>query len=167
MEPLPPILLVEDNPDDEVLALDALARLKVDNPVLVARDGVAALDVLLPRTGRVADALPALVLLDLKLPRLSGFDVLRAIRADARTAALPVVVLSTSREQRDINASYECGANSFVCKPVAFDAFVLQLQQIAHYWLRLNVAPNATLGTAPQPAPNAAPGVAPRDRGTS
>jgi two-component system response regulator len=138
-----PILLVEDNADDEMLALDALARLDLSNPVLVARDGVAALELLLPVAPAAGATRPVLLLLDLKLPRLSGFEVLRAVRADPRTAALPVVVLSTSRERRDIDESYESGANSYVCKPVAFDAFVWQLQQIAHYWLDLNVAPGA------------------------
>jgi len=129
-----PILLVEDNPDDEALTLHAFTRNLISNPVVVARDGVEALDYLFGERA----AMPAVVLLDLKLPRIDGLEVLRRIRADARTQRLPVVVLTTSREQQDIYESYNLGANSYIRKPVDFEKFSLIVGQLGLYWLTLN-----------------------------
>ena len=136
-----PILLVEDNPDDEALTLLAQSRNRIPNPVVVAHDGVEALDYLFAtgvHAGRKADDLPAVVLLDLKLPRIDGLEVLRRIRADARTAVLPVVVLTTSRESLDLRQAYSLGANSYIRKPVDFDRFERAIGLIGHYWLELN-----------------------------
>lgn len=135
-----PILLVEDNPDDEVLTLRAFSKNQITNPVVVARDGVEALDYLF-RTGSHAGrepAAPAVMLLDLKLPRIDGLEVLRRVRADERTALLPVVILTTSREQQDISEAYSLGANSYIRKPVDFDKFIQAIGQIGLYWLGLN-----------------------------
>jgi CheY-like chemotaxis protein len=139
---LPQILLVEDNPDDEALAREALRRSGIANPVVVAHDGAEAVSLLIPSDPHATPLKPGLVLLDLKLPKLSGFDVLRQLRADDRTRGLPVVVLTTSREQRDVVDSYAAGATSYVCKPVDFDEFAYVMRQIAHYWLRLNEPPH-------------------------
>jgi len=133
------ILLVEDNPDDVELTLRALQGSNVANRVTVARDGVEALDYLLipgklPRT-------PELVLLDLKLPRLDGLEVLRRMRADERTRLLPVVVLTSSTEEEDMVKSYSLGANSYVRKPVNFAEFANAVHQLGLYWLVLNLAP--------------------------
>lgn len=136
-----PILLVEDNPDDEALTLRAFAKNKIRNPVVVARDGVEAIEYLLgagPHAGRDKSVMPALVLLDLKLPRMDGLEVLRRVRADEHTALLPVVVLTTSRETQDIQEAYRLGANSYIRKPVNFDAFIKAVEQIGAYWLSLN-----------------------------
>ena len=136
-----PILLVEDNPDDEALTLRAFAKNKIRNPVVVARDGVEAIEYLLgtgPHAGRDKSVMPALVLLDLKLPRMDGLEVLRRVRADEHTALLPVVVLTTSRETQDIQEAYRLGANSYIRKPVNFDAFIKAVEQIGAYWLTLN-----------------------------
>ena len=140
-----PIMLVEDNPHDEELTLRALTRSNVVNPVVVARDGVEALDYLLAR-GKHAEAVPPLpqvVLLDLKLPKVDGLEVLRELRANARTRLLPVVVLTSSREQQDLVASYELGANSYVRKPVDFAQFLEAARQLGLYWLVLNEGLNA------------------------
>lgn len=139
-----PLLLVEDNADDEALTLRALARNRIDRPIVIARDGVEALDWLLatgPHADRDTGVQPALVLMDLKLPRIDGLEVLRRIRADARTRLLPVVALTTSREQRDIRAAYAAGANGYVRKPVDFDKFTEALGLIGRYWLALNEYP--------------------------
>lgn len=136
-----PILLVEDNPDDEALTLRAFNKHRIPNPIVVARDGVEALDYLFG-TGAYAEQasaeLPAVVLLDLKLPRIDGLEVLRRIRADGRTALLPVVVLTTSRESQDIHEAYSLGANSYIRKPVDFEQFLIAVGQIGNYWLSLN-----------------------------
>ena len=138
------ILLVEDNPDDAELTLRAFRRSKVLNEVVLARDGVEALDYLF-RTGshsaRDPDASPEMVLLDLKLPKIDGLEVLRRMRADERTRRTPVVVLTSSGEERDIVSSYDLGANSFVRKPVDFAQFLEAAQQLGLYWLVLNQRP--------------------------
>jgi two-component system, response regulator len=138
------ILLVEDNADDEELTLRAFKRSKVLNRVEVVRDGVEALDYLFA-TGVHAErdpkALPAVILLDLKLPKLGGLEVLRRVRADERTRRIPVVVLTSSNEEKDILSSYGLGANSFVRKPVDFAQFMEAAQQLGMYWLVMNEPP--------------------------
>ncbi|HVZ65164.1 MAG TPA: response regulator [Lacunisphaera sp.] len=131
------ILLVEDNPDDVALTLDAFKQCNVANRVDVVRDGAAALDYLFA-PGAVA---PGLVLLDLKLPKVDGLDVLRRIRGDARTKRLPTVILTSSKEERDVIAGYDLGANSYIRKPVDFDQFVAAVKQLGLYWLLLNEPP--------------------------
>ena len=135
------IMLVEDNPDDEALALRALRRNNIPNQVIVARDGVEALEVLLPDSGREVHDLPAVVLLDLKLPRIDGLEVLRRLRADERTRCLPVVILTSSMEEQDLIRGYSFGANSYIVKPVDFEQFVEAVRQLGLYWLVLNQAP--------------------------
>jgi two-component system response regulator len=138
-----PVLLVEDNPDDESLAVQAFAAHGVPNPLVVVRDGAEAIDWLLCRgrhAGRAPQA-PALVLLDLNLPRVSGLRVLEQIRADARTRLLPTVILTSSDEERDLVASYERGANSFVVKPFDFEQFLQLVGTLSSYWLTVNRAP--------------------------
>lgn len=138
------ILLVEDNPDDLTLTLHAFASSRIANPVVTARDGVEALDYLFgtgPHAGRDPQVLPALVLLDLKLPRIDGLEVLRRIRAHPRTRLLPVVILTSSNEDQDRIEGYSLGANSYVCKPVDFDEFVRAAGQLGLYWLVLNMPP--------------------------
>ena len=138
------ILLVEDNPDDEALTVRALKKNKILNEVVVARDGVQALDYLFgqgPHAGRDTTETPQVVLLDLKLPKLDGLEVLRRLRADPRTRLLPVVILTSSNEDRDRINGYGLGANSYVRKPVDFDAFVTATAQLGLYWLVLNEPP--------------------------
>ncbi|NMG45042.1 response regulator [Aromatoleum toluvorans] len=130
------VLLVEDNPDDEALTLRALRKHNITN-VAVTRDGAEALDYLL---GGHAP-LPAVVLLDLKLPKVDGLEVLRQLRADARTRILPVVILTSSREEGDLLEGYGCGANSYIRKPVDFVAFMEAVRQLGVYWLELNEPP--------------------------
>jgi len=142
------ILLVEDNPDDEVLTLRAFKRRQLSNRVVVAHDGVEALDYLLGHNGEPAPAptdVPHLVLLDLKLPRIDGLEVLRRLRENARTRLLPVVVLTSSDEERDIVESYGLGANSYIRKPVEFDAFSAAVSNLGTYWLALNELPTLRL----------------------
>lgn len=141
-----PILLVEDNPDDELLTLRAFKKNHISNPIIVAHDGVEALDYLFGRgqyAGRDISDLPAVMLLDLKLPRLDGLEVLRAVRATDQTRLLPVVILTTSNEERDLIASYSLGANSYVRKPVNFDQFIAAIGQLGLYWLLVNTPPPA------------------------
>jgi two-component system response regulator len=133
------ILLVEDNPDDVELTLRVLNTHHIANEVLVARDGVEALEILYGTPGHPAGRMPSVVLLDLKLPKLDGLEVLRRIRSEPATARLPVVVMTTSREERDIVSSYELGANSYVQKPVGFEAFAEAVRFLGLYWLLLNV----------------------------
>jgi CheY-like chemotaxis protein len=138
-----PILLVEDNPDDEALTLRAFRKNNITNEIIVARDGVEALDYLFAAgayAGLSADRMPQVVLLDLKLPRIDGLEVLRRIRADERTKLLPVVVLTSSKEEQDLVESYRIGANSYVRKPVNFDEFMEAARQLGMYWLLLNEA---------------------------
>lgn len=139
------ILLVEDNPDDEALTLRALKKNHILNPVAVARDGVEALDYLLARGPHQAQPppLPQVVLLDLKLPKVDGLEVLRRLRAEPATRLLPVVVLTSSNEERDLVESYRLGANSYVRKPVDFAAFIEAVRQLGLYWLVLNQLPPA------------------------
>ncbi|TDK23729.1 response regulator [Luteimonas aestuarii] len=135
------ILLVEDNPDDVELTRIAFAEAGIDGRLAVVRDGAEALDYLFARgahAGRDPDALPAIVLLDLNLPKLDGREVLQGIRSDPRTRKLPVVVLTTSDEPFDVEASYALGVNSYIRKPVDFDQFVAVVKQIGLYWLVLN-----------------------------
>ena len=138
------ILLVEDNANDELLTLRALKKSHILNPVVVVRDGAEALDFLF-RRGAHAERDPQmalqLVLLDLKLPKIDGLDVLKAIRDDERTRLLPVVVMTSSNEEQDILRSYSLGANSYVRKPVDFDQFVEAVRQLGLYWLVLNQGP--------------------------
>ena len=138
------ILLVEDNADDVLLTRRALEKSKVLNELVVARDGVEALDFLFG-TGdyedRDTNMMPQLILLDLKMPRMDGLECLQHIRADERTKLLPVVILTTSNEERDRISSYELGANSYIRKPVDFKQFVEAVQQLELYWLLLNEAP--------------------------
>jgi two-component system response regulator len=135
------ILLVEDNADDEALTLRALSKSNILNPVCVARDGVEALDYLFGRgahASRDVREQPQVVLLDLKLPKLDGLEVLRAVRGDPRTKRIPIVILTSSAEEQDIVAGYELGANSYIRKPVDFTQFVDAVRQLGLYWLVLN-----------------------------
>jgi CheY-like chemotaxis protein len=139
-----PILLVEDNPDDEELTLRALRKNNIANDIVVAHDGVEALDYLFgtgSRAGRDTTLQPSVVLLDLKLPRLDGLEVLGRLRGDPRTRHLPVVVLTTSSEDRDLVESYKLGANSYIRKPVDFGQFAESVRQLQLYWVVLNEPP--------------------------
>jgi len=131
------ILLVEDNPDDEALTLRALTKNNIMNEVTVVRDGQQALDYFFGE-GASANPLPAIVLLDLKLPKIDGLEVLRRIRADQRTCVQPIVILTSSKEEQDIVSGYRLGANSYIRKPVDFDQFVEAIRQLGLYWLVLN-----------------------------
>jgi CheY-like chemotaxis protein len=138
------ILLVEDNPDDVELTLRAFRRSKVLNEIVVVTDGVEALDFVFAtgvHAGRDSKPNPEVILLDLKLPKIGGLEVLRRLRADERTRRIPVVVLTSSNEERDILSSYDLGANSFVRKPVDFAQFVVAAQQLGMYWLVMNEPP--------------------------
>jgi two-component system response regulator len=135
------ILLVEDNPDDEALTLRALKKNNIGNQIVVARDGAEALDFLFGTgifAGRDVDVQPELILLDLKLPKVDGFEVLKKLRDDDRTKLLPVVILTSSKEQQDIANGYDLGANSYVRKPVDFQHFVDAVRHLGLYWLVLN-----------------------------
>jgi two-component system response regulator len=135
------ILLVEDNESDLELTLRALKKINLTNKVLAVRDGAEALDYLFATgefSGRNGAAHPRVVLLDLKLPKVDGIEVLRRIRADPRTALVPVVILTSSAEERDRLATYELGSNSFIVKPVEFDSFSRAVTEIGMYWMLLN-----------------------------
>lgn len=138
------LLLVEDNPDDEELTLLAFEQSAIANEVVVAHDGVEALDYLFS-TGMYADRnpslMPALILLDLQLPRINGLEVLQRLRADNRTKLIPVVILTTSNEQQDLINSYSLGCNSYIRKPVDYDQFITAVQQLGMYWLLINEPP--------------------------
>ena len=130
------ILLVEDNPDEEVLILQALKKSELPNQIVIVRDGSEALEWLFNST-----FLPQIVLLDLKLPKVDGLEVLRQIRINPRTRLLPIIIFSSSDEEKDLINSYSQGANSYIRKPVDFDQFVRTIQQLSFYWLALNEAP--------------------------
>ena len=138
------IFLIEDNPDDEALTVRALHKNNIRNEVVVARDGAEALEFLLgddTHPGRAADNMPQLILLDLKLPKVDGLEVLRRLRADSRTSILPVVILTSSNEEQDRLKGYLLGANSYVRKPVDFNHFVEAVRNLGLYWLILNEPP--------------------------
>lgn len=136
------ILLVEDNPDDEELTLLAFEQNHISNAITVARDGVEALDLLFGPDGQGGSIEPAVILLDLKLPKVDGLEVLRRIRGDQRTRFLPVVILTSSREEQDLIDSYSLGCNSYVRKPVNFAEFLGAVRQLGLYWLLLNEQPS-------------------------
>lgn len=143
-DPVKNILLVEDNPDDVELALHALKRNNILNPIDVVRDGQEALDYLF-HTGKYEGAEhgnPAVILLDLKLPKIDGIEVLRKIKGAERLKKIPVVILTSSKEERDVVESYDLGVNSYIRKPVDFDQFVETVRYIGYYWLLLNESPN-------------------------
>jgi len=131
------ILLIEDNPDDEALTLRAFRNNNIQNEVMVAHDGQQALDYFFGE-GAAANPVPIVVLLDLKLPKVDGLEVLRRLRADDRTLLLPVVILTSSKEEQDLINSYRMGANSYIRKPVDFGQFVEAIRQLGLYWLMLN-----------------------------
>ena len=138
------ILVVEDNPDDEALTLRALKKNNIANEVVVARDGAEALDYLFatgPHANRDLSVMPALILLDLNLPKVEGLEVLRRLRTDPRTKLIPVVILTSSKEEQDIASGYELGCNSYVNKPVDFTQFVQAAGNLGMYWLVLNELP--------------------------
>jgi CheY-like chemotaxis protein len=138
---LRPVLLVEDNPDDEELTIRGLERANLQNPVKVARDGQDALDYLFGTDEQDPEPVPAVVVLDVHLPRVSGLEVLRRIRAHERTRRLPVVILTSSREDQDLTDGYDLGANSYVCKPIQFDQFATAVAQLGVYWVLINEQP--------------------------
>lgn len=131
------ILLIEDNPDDEALTLRSLKKNRIANPIKVARDGAEAVDYLFD----AGSVVPVLVLLDLKLPKIPGLEVLQRMRADARLRLVPVVILTSSKEDSDLIAGYTLGCNSYIRKPVDFDQFNAAIQTLGLYWLVLNEAP--------------------------
>jgi two-component system, response regulator len=139
MKDTDPIVLVEDNEDDIVLTRRALSRNKIGNPLVVARDGAEALELLLGANG--ASINPAIILLDLQLPKVDGLSVLKRLRADPRTTLTPIVVLTSSKAEQDVVAGYNLRANSFIRKPVDFDQFTEAVRQIGLYWLLLNEPP--------------------------
>lgn len=143
-----PILLVEDNPDDEILTIRAFRRNGIRTEIVVARDGVEALDYLLGIGKRAEEGplAPQLVLLDLNLPRIDGLEVLRRLRTDARGKLLPIVLLTSSREEQDLLSGYRLGCNSYVRKPIDFDAFVEAARRLGEYWLFLNESPEGRHG---------------------
>lgn len=139
-----PILLAEDNPDDQQLALRAFKKSNLSNEIILVKDGVEALDYLLgtgPYAGAEPPCLPAVVLLDIKMPRKDGLEVLLEIRKNERTKFLPVVLLTSSKEEQDIIKGYELGVNSYVRKPVDFNEFLQAIQNLGLYWLILNEVP--------------------------
>jgi two-component system, response regulator len=136
-----PIVLVEDNEDDIVLTRRALSRNKIGNPLVIARDGAEALELLLGAHG--ASINPAIILLDLQLPKVDGLSVLKRLRADPRTTLTPIVVLTSSKAEQDVVAGYNLRANSYIRKPVDFDQFTEAVRQIGMYWLLLNEPPPA------------------------
>jgi two-component system response regulator len=145
-----PILLVEDNEDDVSLTLRAFQQSRIANPVVVVGDGLAAMNYLLAAAqSPTGFELPSVVLLDLKLPKLDGLDVLKRIRADERLHRQPVVILTSSKEEQDIMLSYDLGANSYIRKPVDFERFCEAMRQLGLYWLVLNEAPPSLVSARP------------------
>jgi two-component system, response regulator len=145
------ILLVEDNPDDEALTLRALKKSNIANKVVVAHDGAEALDYLFATgayAGSATSDLPQIIFLDLKLPKVDGLEVLRRLRSDKRTKLLPVVILTSSKEEQDIISGYSLGANSYIRKPVDFEKFAESARQLGLYWLVLNESPPRSYGSA-------------------
>ena len=146
------ILLVEDNADDEALTMRALSKNNITNKIVVARDGVEALDYLFGTgryAGRDTTEQPELILLDLKLPKVDGFEVLKKLRADERTKLLAVVILTSSKEQQDVLSGYGLGANSYIRKPIDFQHFVDAVLQLGLYWLVLNERPETVGANSP------------------
>lgn len=142
------VLLVEDNPDDEILALRAFRKHGIDSGISVVRDGAEAIDFLFAQgkhADRATKGLPTVVLLDLNLPKLNGLEVLRTLRSNDTTRHLPVVILTTSKEQRDLVDGYRSGANSFISKPVDYDEFLDAIEQLGRYWLLLNRTPDSAV----------------------
>jgi two-component system, response regulator len=137
----PTVLLVEDDPDDEELTMRGFKRANLANPVDVARDGQEAVDYLFGTEEQAARPVPAVVLLDLKLPRVEGLEVLKRIRAETRVRRVPVVILTSSNEDRDLINGYDLGANSYVRKPIQFDQFATAIAQLVVYWLIINEPP--------------------------
>ena len=138
------ILLVEDSPEDLELTLRSLQKSKLSNRIEIARDGAEALDFIFcegPHAGRRIEDTPKVILLDLKLPKVDGLEVLRRIKTDPRTKSIPVVVLTSSREQKDVVESYRLGVNSYIVKPVNFEGFIAAVQDLGMYWLLLNQSP--------------------------
>ena len=138
------ILIVEDNPDDLDMTLRALRQVNLANRIHVARDGAEAVDFIFgpgPEPGRTTGSEPRLILLDLKLPKIDGLEVLKRIKTDPRTTMIPVVVLTSSKEQNDVIESYKLGVNSYIVKPMNFEAFIASVQELGMYWLLLNVPP--------------------------
>ena len=147
------ILLVEDNPDDVELTMRALKKNNIQNEVVVAPDGAEALDYLFGTgkyTGRNTSITPQIVLLDLKLPKVSGLEVLQRLREDGRTKLLPVVILTSSKEEQDLVDGYSLGANSYIRKPVDFNQFTEAVRQLGLYWLLLNESPPVQKATGPK-----------------
>ena len=141
------ILLVEDNADDLDMTTRALRKANLANKIQVARDGVEALEFIFgegAHAGRKIESVPKLILLDLKLPKVDGFEVLKRIKGDPRTKLIPVVILTSSKEQRDVIESYQLGVNSYIVKPVNFEAFVQAVADLGMYWMLLNQPPAAT-----------------------
>lgn len=138
------VLLVEDNPDDVELTLEVFESINLGNQVIVARNGVEALDYLFGEGGYSGKkpVLPQVMLLDLKLPKVDGLEVLRRVRTSERTRRLPVVILTSSKEEADLTRSYDLGVNSYICKPVDFEQFTQAVRQLGLYWLVLNELPN-------------------------
>jgi len=148
------ILLVEDNPDDVELTLHALRKEKLANNIHVARDGEEALDFLFcngAHAGRTFERPPKLILLDLKLPKVDGMEVLKRLKADARTKAIPVVILTSSKEERDLASGYNLGANSYIQKPVDFERFREIVKTVGLYWLVINQPPVLELSHPAEP----------------
>ena len=140
------LLLVEDNPQDLELALRALRKANLANSIHVARDGAEALDFIFCQgihAARMMEKVPKVILLDLKLPKVDGLEVLKRIKSDPRTKAIPVVMLTSSKEQNDVVASYDLGVNSYIVKPVNFESFAVAVNQLGFYWLLLNEQPAA------------------------